>query len=614
MIDLKQIEGPSFLKDLSNKQLNDLSSEIRKFLIDSVSETGGHLSSNLGVVELTIALHKHFNSPKDKIIWDVGHQSYVHKILTGRAKKFNSLRQYQGLSGFIKRSESKHDVWEGGHSSTSLSAASGMSYANYLKGSNDNVIAVIGDGSIGNGLSMEAINYIGNSKSKVIIVLNDNNMSINANVGALNDNFNFLRRNRAYRKAKKIVHKNPRFIRKFFSRIKQVVKTMFGGTTIFDSLGIDYYGLIDGHDFKSLAHAFDFAKQSENSVILHIRTVKGKGYKFAENDKQGSWHGVPPFNVETGKPKKLADEITWSEHVCNIVLEEAKNDDEIVVLTPAMISGSKLEKFQQTFPNRTIDVGIAEEHAITMAGGLASQGLKPFVSIYSTFLQRTYDQIIHDLAMQNLHVVIGVDRAGIVGADGETHQGLFDISILNNIPNVTIMTPKNIYEANVMFKKAFSSSGVQIIRYPRGIVNVEKSSQKSLDEIEKGTWDMHVKGNQINVISYSQNIYMLKKWLTEENISANLIDARFIKPLDFATLDNLKEDNLPTLIYEEHTICGSLGSEICRYLLNTDYKNKIDIMGVDDQFVPQGTKHELLESLKLDKVSFIKKVNELING
>lgn len=476
-MDLTTISSPSFLKQLNNKQLESLSADIRKFLIEKCSITGGHIGPNLGVVELTLALHRTFNSPEDKLLFDVGHQAYVHKILTGRASQFDTLRQYKGLCGFPKRIESEHDVWETGHSSTSLSAAMGMAAARDVQGKKNYVIPIIGDGALTGGMAMEALNHIGHEKTNMIVILNDNEMSIAPNVGAMHNILGRLRTAPPYNKAKDDVEG---FLKKIpavggklagaAERVKDSLKYLVMSGMFFEEMGFTYLGPIDGHDFDTLEQTLNNAKQTEGPVLIHVITKKGKGYTPAETDTVGTWHGTGPYKTETGEfPKSKTTAPGWSKLVADTVTRIAREDDRVVTITPAMPVGSKLMGFAEEFPERFFDVGIAEQHATTMAAGMAADGCKPFLSIYSTFLQRAYDQMLHDVCRQNLNVFVGIDRAGLVGADGETHQGVFDIPFLRSMPNITIMMPKDENEGQHMVKTALSyDDGPIAMRYPRG--------------------------------------------------------------------------------------------------------------------------------------------------
>ena len=476
-MDLENIKDPSFLKDLSIKELELLSDDIRQFLIQNLSVTGGHIGPNLGVVELTIALHKSFDSPHDKILWDVGHQSYVHKILTGRAGEFDSLRQYKGLSGFPKMAESEHDVWETGHSSTSLSAAMGMAIARDLKKDNSSIIPVIGDGALTGGMALEALNHIGDEKKNMIVILNDNEMSIAPNVGALHGVLGRLRTAGKYQWAKDeleyLMKKIPAVGGKLAStaeRIKDSLKYLLVSGIFFEEMGFTYLGPVDGHNYEDLLEQISYAKKTEGPILLHVITKKGKGYKPAENDRIGNWHGTGPYKIDTGDFIKPVDTPpAWSKLVSETVRKLAREDERIVAITPAMPVGSKLEGFKSEFPDRMYDVGIAEQHAATVSAGLATQKMKPYLAIYSTFLQRAYDQVVHDICRQNLNVFIGIDRAGLVGADGETHHGIYDIAFLRHLPNMVLMMPKDENEGQHMVNTALKyDDGPIAMRFPRG--------------------------------------------------------------------------------------------------------------------------------------------------
>ncbi len=625
--EISSIESPDFLKtEKYNKiaNLNKLSKNIRTFLLDTVSKTGGHLASNLGVVELTIALHKVFNSPTDKLIWDVGHQTYIHKILTGRADKFHTLRQHNGMSGFLKRSESPHDVWEAGHSSTSLSAAMGFALARDFNKQKSHIVAVIGDASISNGLSFEALNHIGHDNHKVIIILNDNDMSINENVGAFSKSLNKLRRSKSFINAKQVtkgvVGRGPKSLYKVVAKAKSGLKHFLVPYNIFDELGISYFGPIDGHDFKDLIATLEYAKKSKGSVVVHVKTTKGKGYEFAENDKTGKWHGIGGFDLKTGEPCNKKETnlnlISWSEHISNTVLKHAKNDEKIFAITPAMLGGSKLEKFKEELPDHIIDVGIAEEHAATLAGAMALDGLKPYLTFYSTFLQRAYDQIQHDIARQNANVLIGIDRAGIVGADGETHQGLYDIQLLRHIPNMTIMMPRNSLEAEAMIETSFALDGTKAIRFPRGettLIKKDDNYKKLLSEIKLMKWELLSNSREVNIISFGPSVNEIYEATQKANIKANIINARFIKPLDNTLLDEIFTNELPTIIYEEGIKLGGFASSILEYCNEKKYStSNLHIFALPDEFIQQGTKNQIFKDYKMDidsLISFIKDIS-----
>ena len=613
------IKDPIFLKQLKIKDLELLSNDIRKFIIQKVSITGGHLSSNLGIVDLTIAIHKVFDSPKDKIIFDVSHQCYTHKILTGRAKDFDSLRKLNGLSGFQKRHESEYDSYEAGHSSTSLSAALGMALARDKQKEDYNVIAIIGDGSMGNGLAYEALNHIGSTKTKLIIILNDNEMSISKNVGALHNNLDKIRANYGYNKAKintkKFLNKIPFIGPKlslFIKNIKSSLKKLYlKEGFLFEELGIKYYGPINGHDYHEMLLYLEMAKKENEPVLIHVITEKGKGYKPAENDHLGAWHGVGPFNVETGEIyKKNNGLISWSEVISNHLIKLTKENNKIVVITPAMAGGSKLLKYKELYPDNFIDVGIAEEHALVLANGMSLSGLIPFVSIYSTFLQRGYDQIIHDIARMNTHVIIGIDRAGIVGADGETHQGIYDLTFLLPIPNLIIATPKDSIEAGNLLYTATITKKPIAIRYSRDSLVYKEESYK---EIPVGTWEILKKGKDAVLITYGNllnNARDIKDKLSKK-IDLAIVNARFQKPIDEKMIKKILKEYKYIFIYEEQTMINSLGSYLINYATNKEYHNNIHLFAIPDEYIPQGTKEETLKELQLDTDNIVKKIKEI---
>lgn len=627
MMKLENIKNPKFLKDMSYQELDKLSVDIRKFLIENVAKTGGHLSSNLGIVELTMAIHRNFDCPKDKIIFDVGHQAYVHKILTGRAGKFQHLRQLNGLSGFQKMSESIYDNYEAGHSSTSLSAALGFALARDMKGENNNVIAIIGDGSIGNGLCYEALNHIGDAKTKLIVILNDNEMSISKNVGALHNTLDKIRSTKKYHKTMretKSVLQNIPGIGKYLYRLMKYIKESFKKLYmkegyLFEEFGLNYYGPINGHDFKELDKYLQMAKNETQPVLLHVITKKGKGYKYAEEDKIGLWHGVGPFDIETGQMLTAkTDKISWSDAIAKHLINIAKTDKKIIAITPAMANGSKLNCFKEKYPQRFIDVGIAEEHALVLANAFAIEGQKPFVSIYSTFLQRGYDEIQQDLARMNGNVVIGIDRAGIVGEDGETHQGIFDVAILNNIPNIIIMAPHNNEEAANLLYTAFQTKGLVAIRYSKGKINYQ-DTKYHLQSI--GTWEIisyqekrACDGYLISYGDFLNTAIDVQKDLKEKGIYLQVINARYIKPMDTKILKMLAILNKPIFVYEEVVNVGSLGSEIAKWLLENGFDNTYENFAIPDEFIKQGKREEIIKLLKLDKDNIMRKIEKMMKN
>jgi 1-deoxy-D-xylulose-5-phosphate synthase len=622
-MDLLSIKDPSFLKNLSKDELEELSREIRQFLIEKLSVTGGHIGPNLGVVELTIALHKCFDSPKDKFLWDVGHQSYVHKILTGRACQFDSLRQHKGLCGFPKMVESEHDVWETGHSSTSLSAAMGMAIARDLKGENSHIVPIIGDGALTGGMALEALNHIGHEKKKLIVILNDNEMSIAPNVGALHNVLGRLRTAGKYHWVKDeleyLLKKVPAIggqLAATAERIKDSLKYLFVSGIFFEELGFTYLGPVDGHDYDDLFENLAYAKKQEGPVLLHVITKKGKGYNPAENDKIGTWHGTGPYKMETGdfvKPESAPP--AWSKLVSETVRKIARTDERIVAVTPAMPVGSKLEGFASEFPERMIDVGIAEQHAATFAAGLATQNMKPFLAIYSTFLQRAYDQVVHDICRQNLNVFIGIDRAGLVGADGETHQGVFDIAFLRHLPNMVLMMPKDENEGQHMVYTAIKyEEGPIAMRYPRGNgLGVPMDSE--LKEIPIGTWEVLREGEDAAILTFGTTIPMAMEAaeiLAKQGVSVKVVNTRFIKPLDEKMLVGILNQNMPILTIEEAVLQGGFGSFVLETSHDLGYQHvEIDRMGIPDQFIEHGSVDKLLEEIGMTTEDVVLRMQKL---
>ena len=611
-MEIGNIKNPSFLKKMSVFELEELSRNIRNFLIDKISITGGHLSSNLGIVDLTIAIHKVFNAPKDKIIFDVGHQSYTHKILTGRAHEFDKLRQYNGLSGFQKMSESIYDCYEAGHSSTSLSAALGYAIARDLDKKKHNVVAIIGDGSIGNGLAYEALNHIGSLNTKLIVILNDNEMSISKNVGAIHNTLDKIRSSFKNEKIKKVPYLGKK-IKSGTKLIKESFKKIYMKEGyLFEEFGFTYYGPISGHDYDEMISYLEMAKKSNRPVLLHVITEKGKGYKYAESDIEGIWHGISPFDKETGIIKSKNDGlISWSEVISNHLIDIAKTNKDIIAITPAMANGSKLNKFKEIYKDRFIDVGIAEEHALVMANSMAIAGKKPFVSIYSTFLQRGYDQVFHDIARMDSNVVIGIDRAGIVGEDGETHQGLYDIAFLNHIPNMIIAAPKNSSEAKGILEFAFNSKHPFAIRYSKQRIEYNNESLVISDY----SWEEIKKGSDAVIITYGDfvnNAKIIVNNLKKDKLNIGIINARFIKPIDTSMLDKIIKAKKPIIVYEEACLIGSLGSMISSYIVNSN--TKIKCFGIKDTFVKQGKYDIIIKKLGLDVDTMTSNIKEFLGG
>ncbi len=573
------------LKQLNIEELEALSDEVRGEIIQVVSNNGGHLASNLGVVELTIALHKVFDSPKDKIIFDVSHQSYTHKLLTGRADTFNTLRQFKGISGFTKYSESLHDAYEAGHSSTAISAGLGYLEAKEVN-PNDigEVIAVVGDASITNGLSFEALNYLGCKKSqKMIIILNDNEMGISKNVGSLAKSYNKIK-----------TKGSLKFLRSITPiTVKKALKSVFFENSLFHDLGFEYFEKIDGHNFKELIKYLNYAKNAKGSIVLHVMTKKGKGYAPSESDLSGAWHGVSPFNIETGEPKESSKGLTYGEILGNELINYVDNSEiseKIRVITPAMSLGSGLEKFARTHHRHFIDAGLAEENATLMASSMAHAGLVPVLFVYSTFLQRAYDELLHDIARCGEHVVICVDRAGIVSGDGDTHQGIFDLAYLSSIPGLTILSPSNSVEAKAMLKYAlFKIDGPIVIRYPKQ--NIIDSN----DLIEYSpTWKYLTKGEKC-IITYGILLDEVKNWIDTNNINATLVNAHSIEPIDEETLIDIANNYSEVIVYEEVIENGSLGSKILNFYNKKGISTKVKLLNLDSTYLEVGTRSELMQ-------------------
>ncbi len=619
-MDLQTITGPSFLKELNQEQLELLSEDIRRFLIENLSRTGGHIGPNLGVVELTIALHRVFDSPSDKLIWDVGHQSYVHKILTGRAGQFETLRQFKGLCGFPKRNESEHDVWETGHSSTSLSAAMGMAAARDIKKDQNHVIPIIGDGALTGGMAFEALNHIGHVQTDMTVILNDNEMSIAPNVGALHSVLGRMRTAGKYNKVKDdleyLLKKVPAVGGKLAStaeRVKDSLKYLVVSGMFFEELGFTYLGPIDGHNLEELEDNLQYAKKTKGPVLLHVITKKGKGYLPAEQDTIGTWHGIGPYKMETGDLVKSSSKApSWSGLIAETTRKLAREDERIVAITPAMPVGSKLEGFASEFPERMFDVGIAEQHATTMAAGLATQGMKPFLAIYSTFLQRAYDQVVHDICRQNLNVFIGIDRSGLVGADGETHQGVFDIAFLRHLPNMVLMMPKDENEGQHMVKTAIEyNDGPIALRYPRGNgLGVEMDDE--LKAIPIGSWEVLEEGADAVILTFGTTIPMAlhaADQLRSEGIYAEVVNARFIKPMDSKMLASIFNRKVPVITLEEAVLQGGFGSAVLEHAHEHGFHDAvIDRMGIPDCFIEHGDVAELMDEIQLNSDELVKKV------
>lgn len=598
---LEKIASPADLKKLPPAELPVLAAEIRQFLIEKLSVTGGHLAPNLGVVELTLALHYCYNSPEDKIIFDVGHQAYVHKILTGRKDRFDTLRQKGGLCGFVKRSESEHDVWEAGHSSTSLSAAIGMAIARDLQGLSHKIIAVIGDGALTGGMALEALNHIGHEKRNLMVVLNDNEMSIAPNVGAIHNYLGRIRSGRTYRKAKDeldwLLRRVPAIggrLAATAERVKDSLKYMIAPDgVLFEEFGLKYFGPVDGHDIGKLIEAFRQADKVEGPVLVHVLTTKGKGYTPAEQDSH-KWHGISgAYKIESGQVIKPVGPPTYTDVFGSTLTELARQDERIVAVTPAMPSGSGLLGFAKAFPDRMFDVGIAEQHAATMCGALAMEGLKPVFAVYSTFLQRAYDQVVHDICRQNLNVVFAIDRAGFVGADGETHQGLYDIAFLRHIPNMVIMMPRDENELRHMLYTAVQyDDGPIAVRYPRDH-GMGVPYDPEFRRIPIGRWEVVREGDAAVILAAGPMVRTAEEaaeLLKREGLSVRVVNARFLKPLDEAMLRQLGAERLPILVLEEGTELGGFGSAVLEFFAREQIHHvPVRILGVPDRFIEHAT-------------------------
>lgn len=616
---LDDINFPDDLKELNIEQLKVLSTEIREFLIKSISKTGGHLSSNLGMVELSIALHYCFNLPKDKIIWDVGHQAYIHKILTGRKDRFNTLRQEDGLSGYPKITESEYDAFGAGHSSTSISAALGYAKARDLKQEENSVVAVIGDGSFTGGMVFEALNNVGHSNTNMIIILNDNEMSISKNVGTLSKYLSSIRTQPKYINVKEgvanFVNGIPRVGKRIFRSLKNAkagIKYFLIPGVLFEELGLTYLGPIDGHDVNEVVDMLNRAKNMKEPVIVHVKTKKGKGYRYAEANPT-RFHGVSRFNISTGKALSKSKE-TFSDVFGKFMSDNANRYKNMVAVTAAMPEGTGLHDFAKKYPTRCFDVGIAEQHAVTFAAGLALGGFKPVVAIYSSFLQRAYDQIVHDVCIQNLPVVFALDRAGIVGADGETHQGAFDISYMNHIPNMTLLAPRNKQELVGMLHFSMEHDGPVAVRYPRGCVN-NVDNTKQAKPIEYGKSEIMQNGHEVAIIGVgvmNDVALAVSKQLKEIGIVPTIINARFVKPMDTDMLRDLSNNHSLIVTIEENVMSGGYGSNIATYVVNNNIDVNVKNFAIPDEFIRQGERASLLERIGLSSDNLYKYiVNEL---
>lgn len=614
---LTKINKPNDVRRLKPKYYELLAEEVRHFLIENVSKTGGHLASNLGAVELTIALHATLDVTKDRIVWDVGHQSYTHKLLTGRREEFQTLRQYRGMSGFPKRRESITDAFDTGHSSTSISAALGIAAANQMDGNDQKVVAVIGDGALTGGLALEALNNVSALNRNFIIVLNDNEMSISENVGGLSNYLNKFRLSSHYNDLKEDIYEK-------INKIPNVGKSMSKGikeaknhlrnivvpeNSFFDEWGITYIGPVDGHNIEEMTHVLRQAYKINHPILIHIKTKKGKGYSFAEQNPT-LYHGVGPFDKNVGVIAQ--DTVTYTDVFSKKIIEKAQKNKDIVAITAAMPEGTGLNRFHEAFPNRFFDVGIAEEHAVTFAAGMAANGKKPVVSIYSSFYQRAYDQIVHDVCLQKLPVIMVVDRAGLVGNDGETHQGIFDISFMSAIPNLTIIAPNSREELELAIDYAIDFDGPIAIRFPRGKAY---NANYELEKMELGKSQIVESGKDVCLIAVGgifEEAAKAYEKLYDGGINIALVNARFIKPFDKELADNIIKNYKKVVIVEEAIKKGGYAQEIENYIYSHDRNIDVITMAIEDEFVEHGSVSELREQIGISSEKIYKKVKEII--
>ena len=612
---LEQIKGPENLKNMSPEELCVLAGEIRTFLIEKISHTGGHLASNLGVVELTIALLRTFDLPKDKIIWDVGHQSYTHKILSGRMQEFDELRQYGGLSGFPKRKESPYDAFDTGHSSTSISAGLGIAQGRDILGEDYKVVSVIGDGALTGGMAYEALNNAARMKKNFIIVLNDNKMSISENVGGMSRYLGGLRTGNGYNDLKKNVadtlERIPVVGERMIDRIKRTknsIKQLFIPGMLFENMGITYLGPVDGHNIQALCKVFKEAQKLDHAVLVHVLTKKGKGYEPAEKNP-AAFHGVSPFDIKTGRPVAEKKYPTYTDVFSKKLCQLGETHPELVAVTAAMPDGTGVAAFGKRFPDRFFDVGIAEAHAVTSAAGMAAAGLRPVVAVYSSFLQRGYDQILHDVCIQNLPVIFAVDRAGLVGSDGETHQGIFDYSYLTSIPNMSVAAPKNLWELRAMLDFAMDYKAPFAIRYPRG--TAYRGLKEFMQPISYGKGEMLYEEEDIALLAVGSMVSTgehVREKLKEEGYSCTLANARFVKPFDKELVERLAKNHRLVVTMEENVLQGGFGLPVTAYIHEHYPQVKVLNIALPDAYVEHGNVSVLREGLGIDSDSIIRKL------
>ena len=610
---LDGIEKPSDIKNLTRDELRDLSDELRVFIIKSISKTGGHLAAGLGAVDITVALHYVYETPKDILVWDIGHQCYPHKILTGRKKLMLSLRKKGGISGFLKRDESIYDAFGAGHSSTSISAAIGYEIASKLKKQDKKVVAIIGDGGLTSGMAFEALGHAGGIKSDILVILNDNEMSISPNVGAVHKYLTRILTGRTFaslkESGKKVLGK-VKAIEEIAKKVENQAKGFITPGLLFEELGFKYYGPVDGHDTNGLIDVLDNLRDKSGPRILHIITKKGKGYKLAEQNPI-SYHGVTPFDIKTGRAKKskIKNKLTYTQIFSRWINEMACANNDLVAITPAMREGSGLVDFEKKYPERYFDVGIAEQHALTLSAGLSCGGLKPIVAIYSTFLQRGYDQLIHDVVIQKLDVLLAIDRAGIVGADGETHQGIYDISFLRILPKIVIMTPSNELEMWKMLTTGFNYKGLASVRYPRGF-SLGMDLDLKLENMEIGKSRLVKKGDKIAYLVFGTLINNVE--LVAKKNNATVVDMRFVKPIDEDMILEICSSHEYIFTVEDNVILGGAGSAVNEVVFKYGIRANIINLGIPDEMIPHGNQDDILSDLGLDESGIMKKTNDHI--
>ena len=616
---LQDIQSPQDLQGLSYEELERLAAEIRNEIISTVSERGGHLASNLGVVELTLALHRAFHMPEDKIIFDVGHQCYVHKLLTGRYPEFHTLRTYRGMAGFPKRAESPYDIFETGHSSTAISAALGMARARDLQGQNYQVVAVVGDGALTGGMCYEALNDGGSTNTRMIVVLNDNEMSISQNVGALSEHLTNLRVSHGWISTKRHVRSRTakipvvgKHIYRFLRWARNTIKSLFVDESFFHLMGFRYYGPVDGHDIRSLEHIFSMARDFDKPAVIHVLTKKGKGWRYSE-EQPDKFHGIGPFDPATGEVKSKPACASFGSIVAERLQQMAAEDPRIVAISAAMIGGTGLTAFQKAYPERTFDVGITEEHAVTMAAGMAAAGLKPYFAVYTSFFQRSYDQMIHDVAMQKLPVTFLLDRAGLVGDDGQTHHGILDLASMLPVPNMTVLAPCDIHELAEMIPWTQSFEGPVAIRYGRQGIDLTDTVQRK--PFAFGRWQKLTSGQDLTILAMGSMVreaLTVRTLLEQRGIQAAVVNCSTVKPLDEVMLRSL--DRAPFVTMEEHMLLGGFGASVTQWCQLHGQRVPLLMFGIQDTFVPHGTREQLMTQLGLSPEQMAKKIGQALGG